>query len=242
MDLALSDEQELLRDTFADLFATESSPERIRAAESTGFDPALWKTLADAEVLGLRVAEAHGGSGAGLFDAVIVAEQAGRHLASVPLLECFVTTQLLARADAPIADDLLRRALAGDAVVTLALRSVPTNESQLVPGGAVADAVVGLDGDDLVMVTRGDEPVSALDSSAARSNFSETPRLTGGANASSSVGVARAGRSSSTPSSFRVATLHASCTSSSFASTLTGSAGAACSASPAAAWPSSSTP
>src|SRR5262245_38787682 len=179
MDLALSDEQELLGDTFADLFATESSPERVRAAESTGFDPALWKTLADAEALGLRVPEARGGSGAGLFDAVIVAEQAGRHLASVPLLECFVTTQLLARSDAPLAEEMLRRALAGDAVVTLALRSVPSGASQLVPGGAVADAVVGIDGDELVLVARGDEPGSVLEnlgnSPIARWSLSSAP-------------------------------------------------------------------
>ena len=40
--------------------------------------------------------------------------------------------------------------------------SVPDGEPQLVPGGAVADAVVGLDGDSLVLVTRGDEPTAAL--------------------------------------------------------------------------------
>src|SRR5262249_28864304 len=125
MELGLSDEQELLRDTFADLFATESSPERVRAAESAGFDPSLWKTLADLDALGMRVPEAKGGSGAGLLDAVIVAEQAGRHLASVPLIECLAATQVLARVDAPLAEDVLRRALTGDAVVTLALRSVP---------------------------------------------------------------------------------------------------------------------
>ena len=48
MNLGLSEEQELLRDTFARLFAAESSPERVRAAEPSGFDTALWKTLADA--------------------------------------------------------------------------------------------------------------------------------------------------------------------------------------------------
>jgi hypothetical protein len=41
-------------------------------------------------VLGLRVPEAQGGSGAGLFDAVLLAEQVGRHVASVPLLEALV--------------------------------------------------------------------------------------------------------------------------------------------------------
>ena len=42
MKLALTEEQELLRRTFADVFAAESSPERVRDAEPMGFDPALW--------------------------------------------------------------------------------------------------------------------------------------------------------------------------------------------------------
>ena len=45
MQLGLTEEQELLQRTFADLFATESSPERVRAAEATGFDLGLWKHL-----------------------------------------------------------------------------------------------------------------------------------------------------------------------------------------------------
>ena len=38
MNLAFTKEQELLRDTFVDLFASESSPERVRRAEDSGFD------------------------------------------------------------------------------------------------------------------------------------------------------------------------------------------------------------
>jgi len=179
MNLGLSEEQALFRDTFARLFATESSPERVRAAEPSGFDAALWKTLADADALGLRVPEAHGGSGAGLFEAVLLAEQVGRHLASVPLLEGLVVTAVLARSDAPLAQGLLARALTGDAVVTIALRSLPNGAPQLVPSGAVADAVVGLDGDALVLVTRGDEPVATLanlgDSPVGRWSLSSAP-------------------------------------------------------------------
>jgi alkylation response protein AidB-like acyl-CoA dehydrogenase len=180
MNLAPSEEQELLRETFARLFAAESSPVRIRVAEPSGFDAALWKTLADADALGLRVPEAHGGSGAGLFEAVLLAEQVGRHLASVPLVEALVATQVLARSDAPAARALLPRALTGDAVVTLALRNLPDGAAQLVPAGAVAEAVVGLDGDALVLVTRGDEQPVALanlgDTSIGRWSLSSAPR------------------------------------------------------------------
>ena len=158
MNLGLSEEQELFRDTFARLFAAESSPERVRAAEPSGFDAALWKTLADADALGLRVPEAHGGSGAGLFEAVLLAEQAGRHLASAPLIEGLVATAALARADAPLAHELLGRALTGRrGGHDRPAGASPTVRRNSSRAGAVADAVVGLDGDALVLVTRGDE-------------------------------------------------------------------------------------
>lgn len=84
MNLHLSEDQELLRTTFAELFAAESSSERVRAAEPLGFDPGLWKTLIETQVAGIRVPEAQGGPGASLLEAALVAEQAGRHLASAP--------------------------------------------------------------------------------------------------------------------------------------------------------------
>ena len=56
MQLALTEEQELLQRTFADLFAAESSPERVRAAEGTGFDPGLWKHLVETGHLGIQLA------------------------------------------------------------------------------------------------------------------------------------------------------------------------------------------
>ena len=64
MQLGLTEDQELLQHTFAELFAAESSPERVRAAEATGFDPGLWKHLIETGAIGIRVPEARGGTGA----------------------------------------------------------------------------------------------------------------------------------------------------------------------------------
>jgi alkylation response protein AidB-like acyl-CoA dehydrogenase len=200
MNLALSEEQELLRDTFAQLFAAESSPERVRQAEALGFDAALWKTLAETGAIGIRVPERQGGSAAGLLEAALLAEQAGRYVASGPLVEAVAAAQLLARFDAPLARETLRRALDGTAVVTLALRAVPAGEPQLVPGGSVADAVLGLDGDSLVLVTRGEEPTPLLanlgSGAIARWRLSSAPRggarvvLATGAEAHRAFGIA----------------------------------------------------
>jgi alkylation response protein AidB-like acyl-CoA dehydrogenase len=153
MDLALNDEQELLRETFAQLFAAESSPDRVRAAEAAGFDEGLWKQLVETGAIGICVPETLGGAGACLFDAVLLAEQAGRHLVTGPLLEGIAATAALASLEASGARALLDDALGGRRIVSLALQ-IADGAPQLVPGGAVADAVLGLDGDDLVLVER----------------------------------------------------------------------------------------
>jgi len=70
MDLAVTPEQKMRRDTFADLFATQSRPGRVRRAEETGCEGALWRRLAETGGLGIRVAE-HGGSALGLLEATI---------------------------------------------------------------------------------------------------------------------------------------------------------------------------
>lgn len=158
MQLDPTEEQELLRETFGQLFAVESSPDRVRAAEPLGFDPALWKRLAETDALVMRVPEERGGAGANLLDAVILAEEAGRRLASAPLVETIVAARALASGETSVADDWLERLGAGRAVVSFALHDFAQQPAQWVAGGAVADAVVGLDGDDLVLLQRGTPP------------------------------------------------------------------------------------
>jgi alkylation response protein AidB-like acyl-CoA dehydrogenase len=154
MQLGLSEDQELLQRTFAELFSAESTPERVRAAEATGFDPGLWKHLVETGAPGIRVPERLGGAGAGLLDAAVLAEEAGRWLASGPLIEAIVSAALLARIDTEAARALLGEMLDGRSIVTLALREAGEASSQIVPGGAVADGVLALAGDDLVLLRR----------------------------------------------------------------------------------------
>lgn len=155
MNLQLSDEQTMLQDVFARLFAKESSPERVRSAEPLGFDKALWAELVAVEAPMLRVGEAHGGSNATLFDAVLVAEQAGRHLASAPLIEVVVAAALLARLEGDAAKALLNSVSHG-VIVTLALFDAASRPRQLVPAAAVCDSVLMLEGDVLWQLQRFD--------------------------------------------------------------------------------------
>lgn len=171
MKLALSESQVMLKDTVARLFQDESTPERIRAAETTGFDPALWGQLVALGIVGMRALPPEDG-GASLMDAAIVAEEVGRRLASVPVVEAMVATSLLHRAGA--SDDILGQLEAG-VVATLALSPVLRGQAQVVPAGSVAGLIVALEGEDLTVAATPDverianiaaSPVALLDISA----------------------------------------------------------------------------
>lgn len=145
MNLFLTDEQRLLRDSLAKLFANECTSARVRAAEATGHDAALWQSLVEMGVHLLRVPEEAGGSAAGLLEAALVAEEAGRHLAPVPLAETLPAAALLAKLDNPAAHQLLERVRSG-ALVTLCPQPLEHNLTLCVPALTEAEAVLLLEG------------------------------------------------------------------------------------------------
>ncbi len=92
MDLNLSDEQRLLRES-VDRFISESydSDHRRRAAsEPLGFSPQIWKQFAELGWLALPIDETYGGLGAGAIETGILMEAFGRGLVSEPYLATVV--------------------------------------------------------------------------------------------------------------------------------------------------------
>jgi alkylation response protein AidB-like acyl-CoA dehydrogenase len=167
MNFDLTDEQEMVRDTFARFLDENSSSARVRAALPSGFDPRLWQGLAELGAFALRVPEEAGGLGLGLFDAAVVMEEAGRTLASGPLAEALVAARLLAQLGGQ--DDLLGRVIAGETIATIAMRDVSAFPRQWVAGGLVAEAVVARKGNDVVLVS---VPAEAR---IAEENLASTP-------------------------------------------------------------------
>jgi 3-oxochol-4-en-24-oyl-CoA dehydrogenase len=147
MNLGLSEEQTLLRDTVARLFAAECTSARLRTAEATGFDVRLWAKLIE---LGIPAMRANGMS---LLDAAIVAEEAGLCVAPVPLIEAIVASPLLS---------------GRDGMAAIALRPINETPVQLVPGGSVAQWIVALEGESLVAI-RPESAIRADDLSASAS-------------------------------------------------------------------------
>ena len=152
MDLRLSDEQRAVRATFAALFRKESSPQRVRIAESTGLDRGLWRSYGAVEALGIGIPSDYGGSDGSLLELALLAEEAGRRLAPIPVAETAAAARLLARLGEK---ELLAPVLNGSSIVSLATHSAPVGD-QLLVDGAIADAVLALDGDCLLYVPRPD--------------------------------------------------------------------------------------
>jgi alkylation response protein AidB-like acyl-CoA dehydrogenase len=164
MDLSYSDDQQNLRESLSSFFAKESTPEQVRAAEPDGFDPELWKKIAAMGLPAMALPESLGGGGASVLDLVLTAEEFGKRIPAAPLIEAVVATNLLGRLSAGSgeAGQLLGRASAGDALISLALHPLADGVARLVPAGAVADAVLALDGDEVVAFTSGASPRTPL--------------------------------------------------------------------------------
>lgn len=164
-DFSLSEEQRALRDAFRTALERSCPIERVEAAAAAdppGYDEKVWRQLLDVRVVAMGVPEAAGGDGAGLTELVLVAEQQGAFLAPVPLVEALVSARLLARCGrgGPAAE-WLGDAIDGGRLATVALHPHRKGEPRLVPAGAIADGVIGLVGDELVLVHRDEPPPRA---------------------------------------------------------------------------------
>jgi len=153
MNFNLTDDQEMLRVTFARFLDENSTPARVRAALPRGFDERLWKGLAELGAFAIRVPESAGGLALGVLDATLLMEEAGRTLASGPLAETLITARLLAQLGDGSSGALLARVLTGDAIATLAHFDMAEHPTQLVAGGAIADAVIARNGNDIVLLS-----------------------------------------------------------------------------------------
>lgn len=153
MNLEITEEQRLLKDSVAKLFAAQSTPRDVRAAEPSGFSPKLWQSLVGLGIPVMRAPEEMGGAGANLLDAALVAEEVGRYLAPAPVIESIAAARLLATLGDDYSLDLLAKMRDGKTIVTLALHPCTSGRDQIVPGGGVADVVITVEGDVLSAVT-----------------------------------------------------------------------------------------
>jgi len=92
MDLTLSDEQRLLRES-AERFVAETftaDHRRRMAGDALGYSREIWKQFAELGWLALPIAETYGGLGGGAIETSILMEAFGRGLISEPYLSTVI--------------------------------------------------------------------------------------------------------------------------------------------------------
>ncbi|MFC7543091.1 acyl-CoA dehydrogenase family protein [Siccirubricoccus deserti] len=92
MDFDLTDDQRLLTESvtrlLADEYAFDQRKQLLKAPE--GWSPKLWAQYAELGLLGLPIAEEHGGFGGGAVDVMLLMQAFGRHLVLEPYLATVV--------------------------------------------------------------------------------------------------------------------------------------------------------
>ena len=147
MDLAFTDEQDMLRDAVRGLCSGATESVRGLEDDPKGFDDGFWDQLATMGLTGLMLGEEHGGSAMGLLAAVVVYEEFGRSLVPSPHLDSSVVSAGVL-------------ALAGSAEQQADwLPGIASGRSILIPAWLEPDNSSGPSGIRLPAVTEGDEVV-----------------------------------------------------------------------------------
>ncbi len=87
MDFSFSEDQEALRDLARKILEDRMTHERLAQIEASadGIDRDTWQELARANLLGVAIEEAYGGSGFGLLEVCILLGEVGRTVAPLPV-------------------------------------------------------------------------------------------------------------------------------------------------------------
>lgn len=133
MDFAFSDEQQAIRSLAREILSAEATPERVKQAEAGAFvDRALWKQCAEANLLGIAIAEEHGGMGMGLLELCVLLKEVGRAVAPGPWFATLALGALpiAAFGTAEQQRDWLPRVAAGEALLSGAMEDAGSRQRQ----------------------------------------------------------------------------------------------------------------
>ncbi|HVY83860.1 MAG TPA: acyl-CoA dehydrogenase family protein [Caulobacterales bacterium] len=106
MNFDFSDEQKALKDEARKFLSEKCGPKVVRAvldSPERGYDPDLWRAVAELGWLGAAVPEEFGGSGLGRLELCVLAEEVGRAVAPLPFsssLYFFAEALMLAGSEA----------------------------------------------------------------------------------------------------------------------------------------------
>src|SRR6202453_5194423 len=164
MPMSITEDHRALAQTVASLLAKHQARAAARDLLESGDEalPGFWTEMAGLGLLGLHLPEELGGSGFGLPELLVVAEQFGRSVAPAPFVPTVITSALIA-AVAP--QDLRKRllpglaegsvigaaALGGDVTCTDGMAS---GKAGVVIGGGLADVLLVPSGDNVLVIEK----------------------------------------------------------------------------------------
>jgi len=123
VDFGFSEEQEMLRQSARALLEKECPSTVVRKLmdDERGFDPALWKKMAELGWLGLVIPEEYGGGGLSYVDLVLIMEEMGRVGLPSPFIWTVMVAEALKRAGSDHhKSSLLPKIASGELVATVA--------------------------------------------------------------------------------------------------------------------------
>ena len=123
MDFGFSEEQEMLRQSARGLLEKECPSTEVRRMmeDERGFDPALWRKVAELGWLGLVIPEQYGGGGLTYVDLVLIMEEMGRVVLPSPFIWTVMFAEAIARGGSDThKSSLLPKIASGELIATVA--------------------------------------------------------------------------------------------------------------------------
>ena len=125
MDFAFTEDQDALRELARKILEDRVTHDRLKQIEASAdwFDRDTWQELARANLLGVAIGEAHGGSGWGFLELCILLVEVGRAVAPVPVYPSLVlgALPLAAFGTDEQKQRFLPRVASGECIMTAAL-------------------------------------------------------------------------------------------------------------------------
>jgi len=134
MNFDFSEDQRRLQEEVRRMLFDHSTSAQVRRVleGEEPFSAGTWRELAGLGALGVAIAEEHGGAGMGLLELCLVAEEAGRALAAVPLLSTvYLAAEAIHRAGSPAQQSRwLPRIASGEVVLAAVIDPRPHRASR----------------------------------------------------------------------------------------------------------------
>jgi alkylation response protein AidB-like acyl-CoA dehydrogenase len=123
MDLGLTEEQEILKNTARDFLEKEVPESYVRQMEEdeTGYSPEVWRKMAEQGWQGIIIPEEYGGVGFGFLDLIVLLEEFGRALVPGPFIPTMIAaTAIIDGGSEAQKQEYLPKIASGDVIGTIA--------------------------------------------------------------------------------------------------------------------------